>query len=155
MPAGRNKYIETPEKLWALFKEYVEHTKGSPIMVNDFVGKDPVEVERKKEKPLTLEGFEDYLFERKIINDLGDYFANTDGSYKDYQPICRAIRRKIRKDQIEGGMVGIYNPNITNRLNGLVDKVQEDGSKEVTIKVKYERKDGNTEPTSQSPTADY
>jgi hypothetical protein len=37
-------------------------------------------------------------------------------------------------------MVGIYNPSITQRLNGLVDRIQEDGSKDVTIKVKYESK---------------
>jgi hypothetical protein len=40
-----------------------------------------------------------------------------------------------------GGMAGIYNPSITQRLNGLVDKIQEDGNKEVTIKVKYEKKE--------------
>ena len=29
---------------------------------------------------------------------------------------------EIRQDQIEGGMSGIYNPSITQRLNGLTDK---------------------------------
>jgi hypothetical protein len=38
-------------------------------------------------------------------------------------------------------MAGIYNPSITQRLNGLVEKIQEDGNKEVTIKVKYEKKE--------------
>jgi hypothetical protein len=28
----------------------------------------------------------------------------------------------IRNDQIDGGMVGQYNPSITQRLNGLVEK---------------------------------
>lgn len=37
-------------------------------------------------------------------------------------------------------MSGIYNPSITQRLNGLVDKVQEDGTKEIVVKVKYDRK---------------
>ena len=44
------------------------------------------------------------------------------------------------KDQIEGGMAGIYNPSITQRLNNLVEKVQEDGNKNITVKVKYESK---------------
>jgi hypothetical protein len=38
-------------------------------------------------------------------------------------------------------MVGIYNPSITQRLNGLVDKIQEDGTKKVIIEVV----DGDTE----------
>ncbi len=142
--AGSKKFIETPEKLWSLFKEYEADCKGNPILMEDYVGGKGERVQREKQRCLTLEGFEDYLFEGKIISDLGDYFANTDLSYTDYQPTCRAIKRKIRRDQIEGGMAGIYNPNITQRLNGLVDKIQEDGSKEVTIKVKYERKDSNT-----------
>lgn len=121
---GRNKAIETPERLWELFKAYEIKTKSNPIKVHDYVGKDALEVEREKERPLTIDGFEDYLFEEGIINDLGDYFSNKDGRYSDYATICRAIRRRCRKDQIEGGMAGIYNPSITQRLNNLVEKTE-------------------------------
>jgi hypothetical protein len=73
---------------------------------------------------------------------LGDYFSNRNDAYTDFSAICRAIKREIREDQISGGMAGIYNPSITQRLNGLVDKTQQDGSREVTIKVKYEGDNG-------------
>lgn len=138
---GKNKYIETPEKMWELFKEYRTHEKGSPILVKDWVGKDGDEVCREKETPLTMEGFECYLFEKEIIGDLGDYFSNKNNAYTDYSTICRAIRMSIRHDQIRGGMAQIYNPSITQRLNGLVDKTAADDTKEITIKVKYEKKD--------------
>ncbi len=36
--------------------------------------------------------------------------------------ICSRIKRAIRQDQIEGGMVGQFNPSITQRLNGLTEK---------------------------------
>ena len=36
--------------------------------------------------------------------------------------ICTRIRAEIRQDQIDGGMAGIYNTSITQRLKGLVDK---------------------------------
>lgn len=121
---GRNKYIETPEIMWELFKEYELHTKQNPIIVEDYVGKDAELVKRKKEVPLTVDGFEDYLFENGVINDLGDYFSNKDGRYSNYATICRAIKRKCRKDQINGGMAGIYNPSITQRLNGLTEKTE-------------------------------
>jgi hypothetical protein len=119
---GKNKYIETPEKMWEYFEAYRQKVKSNPILVQDFVGKDGDEVNRKKERPLTLEGFEVWCFENDIISDLSDYFENKQERYKEYVPICRTIRKTIRNDQIEGGMSGIYNPSITQRLNGLTDK---------------------------------
>jgi len=119
---SKKKYIETPERLWELFKEYEKYTKNNPIIVEDYVGKDAELVRRKKEVPLTVDSFEDYLFELGIINDLGDYFSNKDGRYVEYATICRAIKRKCRKDQINGGMAGIYNPSITQRLNNLTER---------------------------------
>lgn len=148
-PFGTKK-IETPEKLWGLFCEYRDWVKENPKHKNNFAGKDAEEVIMKLERPLTMEGFECYVFDQGIIGDLGHYFSNLNGSYTDYLAICSHIRRQIRNDQIEGGMVGIYNPSITQRLNNLVERVQEDGTKEVTIKVKYESKriGGNTEPAA-------
>jgi hypothetical protein len=52
-----------------------------------------------------------------------DYFANKDGRYSEYATICSRIEEAIRRDQIEGGMVGQYNASITQRLNGLTEKV--------------------------------
>lgn len=126
---AKKKYIETPERMWELFLAYKKETKDNPKLVQDFVGKDGYKVYREREKPLTMEGFENYVADQDVIQDLGDYFANTDGNYEEYSTICSRIRRQIRQDQIEGGMVNIYNPSITQRLNGLTDK------SEVTQKV--------------------
>lgn len=142
---AKKKYIETPELLWKLFIEYKIHIKNNPIIIKDWVGGMAKEVLREKERPLTMEGFELYLFENDIISDLGHYFSNHEGRYTDYLTICSRIKQSIREDQIGGGMAGIYNPSITQRLNGLTEKIQEDGTKEMTIKVKYERKDSNPE----------
>ena len=132
---GKHKYIESPEKMWELFLEYQEDTKSNPKKKNDFAGKDADEVIKKLERPLTMEGFENYVADQDIIDNMGQYFANTEGRYIIYQTICSRIRRSIRQDQIEGGMVGIYNPSITQRLNGLKESIEESGSKEITIKV--------------------
>src|SRR5699024_12362457 len=51
-----------------------------------------------------------------IITDLGDYMANTEGRYSEFGTICTQVKRAIRNDQIRGGMAGIYNPSITQRL---------------------------------------
>jgi len=121
---GKNKYIETPEILWEYFEKYKKDTKSRPFLVKDWVGKDALDVYREKERPLTIEGFECWLFDQSIIGDLSHYFANTNEKYTDYLTICRAIKKSVRQDQIEGGMAGMYNPSITQRLNGLVEKTQ-------------------------------
>jgi len=119
---GKKKYIETPEKMWELFEAYKKEVKSNPRKKHVFVGKDGVSDYELLERPLTLEGFECYCYDNEIISDLSDYFANKDGRYSEYATICSRIRKTIKDDQIQGGMVGQYNPSITQRLNGLTDK---------------------------------
>jgi hypothetical protein len=121
---AKHKYIETPEKMWELFVEYATLTKNSPRYRTQFVGRDGVMVKEPLERPLTLEGFELYLAEKDIIEDISHYFCNLDNRYSNYIAICSRIRKSIRKDQIEGGMVGQYNPSITQRLNGLKEQTE-------------------------------
>ena len=119
---GKRKYIETPQKMWELFTAYKKEVKNNPRFVYDFVGRDGTEVQKKLERPLTMEGFKNYCHE--IVGDITAYLVNRDDSYSDYSTICSRIKEVIRQDQIEGGMVGQYNPSITQRLNGLTDKKQ-------------------------------
>lgn len=119
---GKHKYIETPEKLWELFEEYKTHIDSNPIRKQDYVGKDATMVYRDLQRPYTMDGFENYLANNDVIGDLGDYLSNKNNSYSEYSTICSRIKREIKQNQIEGGMAGIYNPSITQRLNGLVDK---------------------------------
>jgi hypothetical protein len=119
---GRHKAIESPEKLWEYFLAYRKEVKDSPIVVKDWVGKDAETVYREKERPLTFVGFQNYLDDQGIIGVVEQYFENRDNRYADFVGICSRIKRNIQDDQISGGMVGIYNPSITQRLNGLVEK---------------------------------
>jgi hypothetical protein len=125
---GKHKYIETPEKMWEYFLAYKDYVKKHPIIVKDWVGKDAQDVYREKERPLTIDGFECWCADNDIISDLSQYFANTEQRYTEYQTICSRIKKAVRTDQIEGGMAGIYNPSITQRLNNLVEKVQNEVS---------------------------
>jgi len=119
---GQGKYIETPEKMWEYFEAYRAEVKNNPRTKTVFPGKDAIPQREPLERPLTLEGFENWCADAGIRQDLGDYFANTKGNYSEYSTICSRIKRVIRQDQIEGGMVGQYNASITQRLNALVDK---------------------------------
>lgn len=119
---GKRKYIETPEKMWELFEAYREDVKTNPRIKIEYVGKDGKRVDTPIQRPLTMEGFENYCEE--VVGCVHQYFVNQDGAYNDYLNICSRIRRQIRQDQIEGGMVGQYNPSITQRLNGLTEKTE-------------------------------
>ncbi len=131
------KSIETPEKLLEYFEAYKKHTKDNPIRVQDYVGKDGSMVYREKERPLTIEGLQTWLFKNKIISTLQDYFMNRDGRYSDYVNVCHAIKNEIRQDQIEGGMAMIYNPSITQRLNGLAEKTETKGEHKLTVNADF------------------
>lgn len=123
-PPIKQKYIESPEKMWELFWQYANEIKQNPIKVKDLVGGMGMQVQREKERPLTLEGFSLWCYKNKITSNIHDYFGNKNGNYETYSDICSRIKEAIRQDQIEGGMAGIYNPSITQRLNGLTEKTE-------------------------------
>lgn len=118
------KYIKTPEEMMALFEDYKKEVKANPFIIVDWVGATAKEVKRQKEKPLTKEGFENYVRKNTRLKNFGDYFANTDNAYSDYIDTLAAIKNEIRQDQIEGGMAQVYNSSITARLNNLVEKTE-------------------------------
>lgn len=119
---GRNKLIETPEQLWELFEAYRDSVKSRPRTNHVFVGKNGDDARQELERPLTMEGFEVYCFEQ--IGTVEHYFRNSNDSYGNFCTICSHIKKVIRQDQIEGGMVGQYNPSITQRLNGLKEQTE-------------------------------
>lgn len=118
---GVSKAIESPDILWSLFEDYKAHVKARPRLEHDFVGKDATSVRREKEVPLTLERFECWVADLGIIGQLTHYFVNWEGRYEEFVTVCTRIKTEIRADQIEGGMCGLYNPSITQRLNKLAE----------------------------------
>jgi type II secretory pathway component PulJ len=120
---GRPRVLESPDELYRMWNEYKSWVKANPIMVHDFVGKDATEVWRAKERPLTRERFYVYVMENYGIN-IHQYFDNTNGTYNEYLDIITRITDERRTNQLEGGMVGIFHPNLTARLNGITEKTE-------------------------------
>lgn len=126
---GKNKYIETPEKMWELFEDYKNSIDSNKDWKKfQYVGKDGDRVSDALKVPYTMEGFENHVANKEIALSLDQYFSNQDNLYDEYMGICSRIRREIRENQITGGLLGFYNPSITQRLNNLSDK------KETTLK---------------------
>ena len=125
-PPIKKKYIETPDVLWMLFKEYVLFEFSNPMYKIEYVGKDGRIERTPLETPITFEGFECYLADRDIINDLGDYASNKGGAYESYSTIITRIQKNCFVHNFKGASVGLFNPNIIAKKLGLVEKTQTD-----------------------------
>jgi hypothetical protein len=80
---AKKKYIETPDKMWQLFLDYAEHTKDHPITVKDFIGPKAITVHRELRRPLTMEGFENFVANEGLNENLDQYFANREDRYEE------------------------------------------------------------------------
>lgn len=138
----KEKLIKTPEQLYELFEAYKNSLTYREIQKATAGG---VKTEKHK-PPLTISGFR--VFGHKNGYSVEHYFANTNDSYTEYRTICKLIEDEIRTDQIEGGMVGQYNPSITQRLNGLVEKT-DNKNQNTNIEIKADF--GNTVQSTPKP----
>ncbi len=123
MPAGHPpniKDIEHMESLWTEYKVQVGEQSQQWLKVQ-YVGKEGERVTDGQKIPLTFEGFKRYCHDTGI-GTVEQYFTNQDDLYDKYIGVCRAIKNEIRENQIIGGMLGFFNPSITQRLQGLTDK---------------------------------
>ena len=120
---AKPKYIKSPQAMWELFTKYVDYCKQNPIIKEDYVGGAGKKVERKIERPITMSGFRAFGHREGVT--VHHYFSNSEGSYDEYRSICSRIEDEIRDYQITGGLVGVLNPSITQRLNGLTERVDQ------------------------------
>jgi len=116
------RIFKTPEELETAFDKYKDNLKeeAKQWLKIQYVGKDGERVADPQKVPYTLEGFKRYC--RKNYGDITEYFLNRDGLYNDFTTICSCIKEEVRENQITGGLLGFYNPSITQRLNNLVEK---------------------------------
>jgi len=116
------RIFKTPQELQYAFEKYKEdlEKESKQWLKVQYVGKEGERVTDAQKVPYTLEGFKRFC--RNNYGEVQHYFDNTDKRYDEFCVICRAIREEIRENQIVGGLLGFYNPSITQRLNGLTDK---------------------------------
>lgn len=116
------RIFKTPDdllKVWDKYKESLEADRAKWEKIQ-YVGRDGEKKTDYPKIPLTMDGFEVFCYNN--YGTVHHYFDNKEGYYDDFGVICSHIRKEIRADQITGGMLGFYNPSITQRLNGLADK---------------------------------
>ncbi len=116
--------FKTPDDLYKAFTEYKdslkkESTKWGKVQ---YVGKDGERVEDYPMMPYSLSGFYVYCYD--IYGVAEQYFVNKDSLYMEYVSICSRIKQEIRTNQITGGLLGFFNPSITQRLNNLKETTE-------------------------------
>lgn len=119
---AKHKYIESPEKMWELFEEYVIHEKKNPMLKVEYVGRDGKKVDTRLDVPITFMGFELYLQDENVIQDLGDYVSDKSSRYKEYATIITRIQNNCYHQNFKGASVNLFNANLIARKLGLVDK---------------------------------
>lgn len=132
------KNIESPELLWELFEAYVKHEANSPMFKVEYVGKDGDEKNTPLQVPITFEGFECYLANEGIINDLGDYSSDKDERYKDYATIIQRIRKNCFVQNFKGAAVGLFSATLISRKLGLTEKTSNENTninRNITVEV--------------------
>jgi len=120
---GQPRAIESPEKLWDLFLAYVQKQSENPWLKVDYVGQKADKVIVPLARPITMEGFECYLWDEGIAHGIDQYAANRDGRYPEYVSIIKLIRQNCFKQNFEGAAVGAFNANLIARKLGIRDQV--------------------------------
>lgn len=122
-PLGRPPKYDTPERLWNKFVEYCKWCDDNPIELPAkviFKGTKSTIEERNEGKttartPYLLSGF---MVWAKIAN-WTDFKKSKTNQSGDFPRVIRAIEDTIQTQQVSGAMVGLYNSNLTARLNGI------------------------------------
>jgi len=135
-PLGRPPKF-TPKKLWNKFLEYTEWVDSNPVEVfnrksatkNHEKAESKSAMQDKIAQPYTIVGFITFAG----ISNWYEFKASERSKTKDFLIIIRAIENAIQQQQVSGAMVGIYNSNLTARLNGLADVTKSEVSSKVTV----------------------
>lgn len=117
---GRPRNFKTPEDLLSAWESYKKARKKEAVNWPkvQYVGRDGQRVEDYPPMPLTMEGFSVFCY-KNGLGTIKQYFVNLNEEYCEYLTICSYIKEEIRENQITGGMLGVFNPSITQRLNNL------------------------------------
>jgi hypothetical protein len=129
------RIFKTPEDLYKAFQAYKDDLKeqAKEWVKIQYVGKDGDRVTDPFKLPYVLEGF--YVFCYSRYGNVKQYFVNQDKEYDDFITICSQIKEEIRTNQITGGLLGMYNPSITQRLNGLKEQTETEIKANVTMPI--------------------
>lgn len=116
---GRDKLFASSELLWQAACEYFQWCEDNPIEAEDNKGTKNVN-KVKFVRPYTKEGLYLYL-------DVSPHWLDNfkKAASEDFLYIICKIEMTIRRQKLEGSIVGIYNANIIARELGLTENINQ------------------------------
>ncbi|CAA7195434.1 terminase small subunit [Chryseobacterium potabilaquae] len=126
---GRPLKFKRPKELEILCKRYFEWADQTPWIKNDVIRSGdhagaPLHI--PTQRPYTLVALCHHLGISKAC--WKDYEERTE-----FFDVTMWAREKIENQQIEGALVGVFNANLTARIQGIAEKKQHEGNKEAPI----------------------
>ena len=142
---GRPPKFKTPDELEKLAEEYFAWCEANPIKI--YKRKDAsarqaakngssagsAENEMYITRPYTLDGLALYVG----VSDWHHMKESESYQTPEFLRIIRTLEARIRNQQVSGAMVGMYNSNLTARLNGIADTTKT----EATVKAEVKNED--------------
>lgn len=126
-PVGRPHKFKTPEELQAKAEEYFRHCDTHPVEVWKRKGAGVNQSAEKGSAAKSDEGTM-YIARPYTIDGLalwcgiGNWHQWRSDQSEEFRKVISALEARVRDQQVTGAMVGMYNPNLTARLNGIADK---------------------------------
>ena len=123
---GRPPKFKTPEELEAKAEEYFKWCDANPIRIykrkdaganqtaKNGSGINSQEGEAFANRPYTHDGLG--LYVGVVWKDFRAYHQDDE-----FSEVIRTLEARVRDQQVSGAMVGVYNSNLTARLNGIAD----------------------------------
>ena len=117
---GKPEYIETPEKLWQLFEQYIDSLETIKVP-QSHVKLGVLYLDIKE--PMTMEGFKSFCSDMGLT--IKHYIDNTDNAYSDYRTIVMRIKDRIYKNNFSRAAAGLYKENLIAKQLGLAAKIEQ------------------------------
>ena len=137
---GKDKLFSTPELLEEAANEYFDYCDSNPIYKSEVLkggDKAGTIAEVPIQRPYLIEGLCVYLGVYRDYLDQFERSLDTENSKKDkeYYNVLMRIREKIKGQKLDGATVGIYNPLIVSRIEGLRDRQEINQTSDVKVTV--------------------
>lgn len=135
---GRPPKFKTPEELAEKAEGYFKWCDANPVRI---YRRKNAGASQTAEKGSGVKSDEGEMFvDRPYTEDglglwLGVSWKDYKANHKDdeFSEVIRALEARVRNQQVTGGLCGVYNPNLTARINRLAENVNLDTN--VPIKV--------------------
>lgn len=109
---GTEKYFDSAEELQDFIDEYFEYCDGNPLLEQNWVGKEGVEVLKRTQRPYTIEGLclHLHITRQTLLN-----YQKREG-YEEYFDTITRAKRKITEQYVTFGLAGGYNTALVKFL---------------------------------------